>query len=128
MGSSVAAHYRDFESFADMFTSYYTDVEPQHAIVAELDGKVVGYLLSCLDARKVWSPQRIGMRHVLTRGVCFRPGSASLYWRGLADVCADLGKPRRPEFDLARYPRTSHNLLPEGARRRGRILFRMSTS
>lgn len=115
MGSPVAAYYRDFESFADMFTAYYTDVEPEHAIVAELDGKVVGYLLSCLDARRVWSPARMALKHVVTRGVCFRPGTAGFYWRGIRDMVGDLNKPKRPRFDLARFPSHTHNnLLPEG--------------
>ena len=39
-----------------MFTSYYTDAEPQSALVAELDGEVAGYLLGCVDSRRAWNP------------------------------------------------------------------------
>ena len=50
MGEPVAWMWRDTESFADLFTSYYTDAEPQSALVAELDGVVAGYLLGCIDS------------------------------------------------------------------------------
>ena len=115
MGSTIRPQYRDFPSFADMFTSYYTDVEPQHSVVAEVRGKVVGYILSCVDSRKAWSPARVALRHMITRGICFRPGTAGFWFRGVFDAVADLGKPGRPKFDLARYPSHTHNnLLPEG--------------
>jgi hypothetical protein len=115
MGEPIADQYSDEESFADMMSSYYTDMEPQNASVAELDGKVVGYIFSCLDASKVWNPGTIAFRHALLRGTAFRPGTAGFYWRGLWDMMADIAKPRRPKFDLTRYPSHTHNnLLPEG--------------
>lgn len=122
VGNDVYDHYRDFESYADIFTSYYTDREPEHALVAELDGKVVGYLLGCVDTRRAWSPYRVAMKHVLLRGVCFRPGTAAYYWRGIWDSMTDLAKPGRPHFDLARFPSHTHvNFLPE-ARGSGSIV------
>lgn len=45
------------EEFADLWSSYWTDHEPQSAFVAEVEGRVEGYLLGCLDTRrqlKVW--------------------------------------------------------------------------
>ena len=41
----------DASLFADYWTRYYTDIEPQSALVAERDGRVVGYCLGCLDTR-----------------------------------------------------------------------------
>lgn len=115
LGGPVRDHYRDFESFADIFSSYYTDQEPEHALVAELDGAVVGYIFSCLDSQRAWSPQTIALKHALLRGVCFRPGTAGFYWRGLWDSITDLARPGRPKFDLTRFPSHTHNnLLPEG--------------
>lgn len=53
MGNPVEAVYSDRECFADFFTRYYTDLEPEHAFVAEDDdGQVVGYLLGSLDYRR----------------------------------------------------------------------------
>jgi len=73
MGDPIAWQYADEASFADMLSAYYTDAEPEGAWVAELDGKVVGYMLSCLDSRKAWKPSEIALRHALTRSSGFVP-------------------------------------------------------
>jgi GNAT superfamily N-acetyltransferase len=115
MGDPIAAQYSDFESFADMLTSYYTDAEPEGAWVAEADGKVVGYMLSCLDSKKAWNPGNIALRHMLLRGLWFRLGTAVFYVRGVYDLLCDLFKPKRPHFDERRFPSHTHNnLLPAG--------------
>ena len=115
MGDSIAAQYSDLESFADMLTSYYTDAEPESALVAELDGKVVGYMLSCRDQKTVWKPGNIAFRHIVTRGTLFRRGTALFHWRGILDMVRDVFARHRPRFDLAKYPSHTHNnLLPVG--------------
>lgn len=50
MGKPIDAVFADRESFADFFTCYYTDFEPDCALVAEdaASGNVVGYLLGCV--------------------------------------------------------------------------------
>ncbi len=40
------------EIFADLWSSYWTDREPQSAFVAEVEGRVEGYILGCLDTKK----------------------------------------------------------------------------
>jgi hypothetical protein len=115
MGDPIAAQYQDLESFADMLTAYYTDAEPEGALVAEADGAVVGYMLSCLDSRKVWNPGNIAVRHVFLRGLLFRLGTAGFYFRGVYDLICDLFQPKRPRFDEAHYlSHTHNNLLPAG--------------
>lgn len=39
----------DATLFADYWTRYYTDFEPDACLIAERDGDVVGYLLGCVD-------------------------------------------------------------------------------
>ncbi|MFO0696091.1 MAG: hypothetical protein U0230_21185 [Polyangiales bacterium] len=115
MGESAECFYGDRASFADMFSSYYTDHEPESCLVAtrSTDGEVVGYLAGCVDSRKALDPTAIGLRHVLTRGLLFRPGTARFYLRLVADVMRDRGC-RRTKVDLARYPAHFHiDLLPE---------------
>jgi hypothetical protein len=52
MGKPVDPLYSDREAFADFFTAYYTDYEPEHCLVAESrDGEVVGYIVSAKHAR-----------------------------------------------------------------------------
>jgi ribosomal protein S18 acetylase RimI-like enzyme len=110
LGDPIEPVYRDRESFADLITSYYTDAEPESCLVVDLDGKVVGYLLGCLDSTKAWHAENIALRHVVTRGVAFRPGTAGFYWRSLLDTVSDAarGAAKRPVPDLRSYPGHTH--------------------
>ncbi len=44
--------FEDPEVFADYWSRYYTDFEPGSCLVAEIEGRVVGYLLGCHDSRR----------------------------------------------------------------------------
>lgn len=117
MGEPVDWLWRDEESFADMFCGYYTDREPDSALVAEVDGEVQGYLLGCRDSTKAWNPAVVAARHALRRGLAFRPGTAGMLWRSAADVAGDVarGRVRPRDYDFAdpAYPAHLHiNLLP----------------
>jgi ribosomal protein S18 acetylase RimI-like enzyme len=115
MGEPVDWLWRDTESFADLFTSYYTDAEPKSALVAELDGVVAGYLLGCVDSRTVWSPATIFGRHFLRRGIGFRPGTAGVVWRSFGDLVVDGLHRRLPAVSVydERWPAHLHiDLLP----------------
>ncbi len=47
-GNPVDPLFSDRDVFADFFTRYYTDWEPESTWVAEVDHQVVGYLTCCL--------------------------------------------------------------------------------
>ena len=47
MGESAESFWRHKESWADLWTSYYTDQEPESLHVATIDDAVVGYLAGC---------------------------------------------------------------------------------
>lgn len=120
MGDPIDDQYRDVESLADILSAYYTDHEPENALVAEReDGEVVGYMLSCIDTHKLISPMRYAVRHALLRGVCFRPGTARFYWRAVRDTLADLTTTGRPKIDLDRYPSHTHSNMRADARSGG---------
>jgi hypothetical protein len=51
MGQPVEAVFCDREAFADFFTRYYTDFEPEHCLVAEAEDGIVGYLICCVNSR-----------------------------------------------------------------------------
>ncbi len=57
MGDPIDPVYNDRDAFADFFTRYYTDCEPENAIVAEDDGRVVGYLLGCFKVKSARNRQ-----------------------------------------------------------------------
>lgn len=49
MGNPIEPVFSDRQLFADFFTSYYTDYEPESTLVAidEETGQLIGYLLGC---------------------------------------------------------------------------------
>ncbi len=115
MGDPVAWQWADPESFADLFTSWYTDHEPESAFVAESEGRVVGYLLGCRDTRRVQSAVRTMGRH-LRRGVLVRPGTAGVLWRSMADIARDTLRAEAVPTGFVddRWPAHLHiDLLPE---------------
>jgi GNAT superfamily N-acetyltransferase len=117
MGEPIDWQWRDAESFADMFSGYYTDREPGSAFVVEVDGVVSGYLLGCLESGRAWNPGAVAGRHILRRAIAFRPGTAAVVWRTFGDAVVDIARRRLNlrdlEFADARWPAHLHiDLLP----------------
>ncbi|HEV2391987.1 MAG TPA: hypothetical protein VG146_06445 [Verrucomicrobiae bacterium] len=48
LGNPVDGLFQDRELFADLFTKPYLEYEPEWALVAEVDGRVIGYLLGAV--------------------------------------------------------------------------------
>jgi len=62
IGRPQEAVFEGREEFADLWSSYWTDREPQSAFVACVEGKVEGYLLGCVDTRvqeRVWAKETL---------------------------------------------------------------------
>jgi ribosomal protein S18 acetylase RimI-like enzyme len=121
LGEPVAWQWRDAESFSNIFTGYYTDAEPESALVAEIDGEVMGYLLGCVDSARAWSPGAVVGRQITRRGIAFRPGTARFVWRAVGDVIVDVAHKRLPTAPFAdpRWPAHLHIDLLREARGRG---------
>jgi ribosomal protein S18 acetylase RimI-like enzyme len=116
MGDSVAAQFPNREAFADLFTGYYTDHEPESCFVVEGDaGRVLGYLVGTVDTRRAHSVERVAARVALTHHLGWRPGTARFFWRGITDSARmALRGHTRVKPDLAVYPAHTHfSLLPE---------------
>jgi ribosomal protein S18 acetylase RimI-like enzyme len=118
MGEPADWYWRDAESFAEIWTAWYTEREPESSFVAEEDHEVTGYLLGCLDSALAPSPRSAVLAQLLRRALLLRPGTAGFFWRAIADSLRD---PRLPSGELLdpRWPSHLHiNLLPQ-ARGRG---------
>jgi GNAT superfamily N-acetyltransferase len=116
MGRSLEQQYRDNASLADLLTAHYTDHEPENALVAEHDGEVIGYLLSCRDARRITPPGIYALKHILTRAVCLRPGTARFYFLSLRDLVVDVFCKGAPKIDYDFYPCHTHSNFKPGSR------------
>jgi ribosomal protein S18 acetylase RimI-like enzyme len=118
MGEPADWFWRHRESFADIWTSYYTDIEPESCWVATEGGQVMGYLTGCVDTARAPSPARAVTRQMLRHALLFRPGTAGFFWRSIRDVIRSPAIPSG-ELDDPRWPAHLHvDLLPE-ARGRG---------
>lgn len=70
LGRPIDEVFQDRELFADYLTRYYTDREPESAVVLEADGAVQGYILGCRypvrqKAFNRWHNLRLGLRGLL---------------------------------------------------------------
>jgi hypothetical protein len=113
-----AAVFEDGELFADYWTSYYTDYEPESTWVLEQDGEVIGYLSGCVDtarhksvmARKI-VPAVVAKAvwRLVTGRYRQRSSRRMLWWM------VSRGFREEPRFPVERYPAHLHiNLLRQG--------------
>ncbi len=119
-GNSVGPFFDDPALFADLWCSYYTDTEPQSTFVAEADGRVVGYLLGCLDTEHY---NRIFARRVIPAVLGkILLGRYLIRRKTLRYFRSQLGQLIRREFkipSLKLYPAHLHINIEEGYRRAG---------
>lgn len=52
VGQDIRPYIDDEELFADFWTLYYTDFEPQSTFVARVGGHTIGYLSGCLNTQR----------------------------------------------------------------------------
>jgi hypothetical protein len=77
MGESAASFWRHKESRADLWTSYYTDQEPESLHVATMEDAVVGYLAGCRNTAAMRpSTQELTKAVIRRHWLLFRPGTA----------------------------------------------------
>ena len=120
MGEPIDRFFGCSELFADYWMNYYTDHEPESAFVAELDGKVIGYLVGCKDTstqRKIQNTVIMPAirRKLFSFGYRLKMRFARFVWRYLRSMW-------RGEFvdePIGGYPAHLHMNLAEGCRSGG---------
>jgi len=114
----------DREVFADMWSAYWTDREPESALVAELGGRAVGYLLGCLDTdrqEKIFNSEmaRPLFWKAARRGFFLRGKNPGYIYRMVRSLRRGEFKAPMPEIK-AEYPAHLHmNIADPGLRGRG---------
>jgi GNAT superfamily N-acetyltransferase len=113
MGESAESFWRHKESWADLWTSYYTDQEPESLQVATMDDAVVGYLAGCRNTAAMRPNTEELTKTVIRRHwLLFRPGTAGFLYRGLLDSLRDRER-ATSDFIDPRWPAPLHiDLLP----------------
>jgi len=119
-GDSISPYFDDLDLFADMIILYYTDYEPQSALVAVHNGQAVGYLLGCADTntyikvmRREIAPQIL--TNIVRGKYNIRRKTRDFLRRYLRDEIPAIFS--LPSLDL--YPAHLHINLEEGYRRSG---------
>jgi ribosomal protein S18 acetylase RimI-like enzyme len=114
MGEPVDHFWRHQASWADVWTAYYTDNEPESLSVATVDNSVVGYLAGCIDTSKMRPTTDEAISTAMIRhGLFLRPGTGPFFLRAMVDSWRDRGRPAG-ELNDPRWPSHLHiDLLPE---------------
>ena len=118
-GAPVEAFLEDRRAMQDAFAAYYTDCEPEHLWVAEVDGAVRGYVTGCTGGRQAsWNQARVGARAMVRfLGGRYRLGPRT--WRYIGRLIGSTLHGEVPPPDLPAYPAHLHINLAESFRGRG---------
>lgn len=119
-GDPVEAFLDDRDLFCEAFVAYYTDQEPEHLWVAEMNGDVVGYVTGCADnRRREWFSRTCTLPQLLGKVLAgqYRIGRKTLQfcWRG----AWAWGQRAIPRVPLARFPAHLHVNVAALARGQG---------
>ncbi len=120
MGEPIDPYFGCMELFADYWMNYYTDYEPESAFVAEMNGKIVGYLVGCKDTS---IQQEVLKREIMPR---IRRKLFTLKYRITKRLCNYLWRYLRSmwrgEFadeNIGPFPAHLHMNLSDGCRGEG---------
>jgi len=108
-GAPIEAYLDDRRIFLDSFYAYYTDYEPEHIWIAEVDGQVGGFITGCTDTA---TQERITRQKLMP--VVWRRALTFQYrvgWKTLGYIYRMIRTGllhEYPEVDLSEYPAHLH--------------------
>lgn len=119
-GRPVEALLEDRVLFFDAYFAYYTDEEPEHCWVASMEGRVVGFLLGCVEVRGQKSGWVSRVLPGLVAGLWsrrYRLGERTL--RYVLHLARGWLSGEFASVDLEQYPSDLHINVDEAWRGRG---------
>ncbi|MCP9619723.1 GNAT family N-acetyltransferase [Nocardia otitidiscaviarum] len=115
-GSPSGVLWGDPESEMAVYLDPYMDLEPDSLLLAESDGRLVGYLAGCLDGTRFPSEEERIERAIRTYRLLRKRTARAFFLRSAVDMAAAKLR-RRPtagDFVDARWPSHLHiGLVPE---------------
>lgn len=125
-GEPVEALMEDRRLYCDLFYAYYTDLEPEHAWVACMGNRVVGFLAGCVDpSRQRWGIVLKVVPKALLRILRRQYRLGQRTWRFAVSLVGAFFRREIPRQSAALYPAHLHvNVArPWRARGLGRLLL-----
>ena len=121
MGEPASFFFEGKEVFSDFLTLYFTDYEPESCFVAQINGKVAGYLLGTKDSLGLLQTFRDKilfslLLRAVRKGVFLRKKNLIFFSKFLNGLLR--GEFRMPDFSRE-YPATLHLNLKEEYRGKG---------
>ncbi len=121
MGEPASRFFDGDDVLADLLTSYHTDFEPESCFVAEVESKVVGYIIGSVNERKieqVFFSKVLGpaMLKAIRQGIFLRAKNWALFFQAVRT--AITGGFIMPNF-IPSYPASLHINVLDGYRTLG---------
>lgn len=118
-GQPCEYFFPDRELLADFIMEYYVRFEPEHTLVAEYNGDIIGYLSASFDERRcllynIFLILPRALIKALIRGKICNKKILRLLWYNLR--CILSAQSRLAEINLGRYPVQFHQNIKEGFR------------
>jgi ribosomal protein S18 acetylase RimI-like enzyme len=115
-GDPVEAYLEDRRLAQDFFVAYYLDHEPEHAWIAEVEGKVAGYLTGSTGGKDAARGKAATARAAALRLVTLHYRVGPLARRYALAAAKAMLAGEYPHADLELYPAELHINLSEAAR------------
>ncbi len=118
-GEPVEIFLDDRRLFFDSFYRYYTDTDNEHSFVALVEGRVVGFVVGCLDTRRYQRWFRTNLLFVLSQAIYGKYKVGAMTSKFVLRMAKGYLRSEFIDCDLHDYPAHLHINLDAGWRQVG---------
>jgi GNAT superfamily N-acetyltransferase len=120
MGEPIDPYFGCMELFADYWMNYYTDYEPESAFVAEIDGKIIGYLVGCKDTSTQQEVQNNEIMPLIRRKLfTLKYGISRQFFNYMWRYLRSMWRGEFADERVGPFPAHLHMNLSDGCRGKG---------